>query len=180
MTCLNCDEPVEGVRLFCGYPCRQTAKTIRYVRAARADGRADRDDVAEAIKIRIASILGGGYPEDERRLTKPERRAVFDRDHGKCCQCGAEATEVDHVDPRAKALNTLDNLQALCSPCHRKKTLAGRRPIETDEERERATALLMRLESPVPVRECDAADWDSAKTWRGLLTERRQLLAQDE
>jgi 5-methylcytosine-specific restriction protein A len=38
-----------------------------------------------------------------------------------CRHCGAVATEVDHID-NDTSNNFLDNLQALCKPCHSSKT----------------------------------------------------------
>jgi len=66
-----------------------------------------------------------GLPADwERR-----RAQVFERD-GFVCQlrfagCRGAATEVDHVDGRGG--HGLDNLQAVCLPCHQRKTENERR-----------------------------------------------------
>jgi 5-methylcytosine-specific restriction endonuclease McrA len=176
LTCLNCDDPIPGrnpARLYCGPLCRDTARTVRYVRAVKADGRIKEPDVAEAVKIRIAMVLGGGYPAEERKLTSAERQAIFERDGGRCRSCGAPATEVDHIGaPVGGDINHPDNLQALCSKCHRKKTMEGFRPIETAAERARAAELRRRIESPEPVRVCDSADWNDR--WRGIAAERKR------
>lgn len=43
-----------------------------------------------------------------------------------CNLCGATATDIDHIKNRgmggSKLLDTPDNLQALCRPCHLNKT----------------------------------------------------------
>ena len=47
-----------------------------------------------------------------------------------CAMCGAEATEADHIIEIAAggaARDSAGNGQALCGPCHSKKTLATRR-----------------------------------------------------
>jgi 5-methylcytosine-specific restriction endonuclease McrA len=49
------------------------------------------------------------------------REIVFQRDNGRC-KCGRAATEVDHIIPGND--HDLDNLQAICTDCHRKKTSA--------------------------------------------------------
>jgi hypothetical protein len=53
------------------------AETIRSVRSCHADGRDQRPDVQEAIQTRIAMVLGGGYPERERRLAEKIRAEVL-------------------------------------------------------------------------------------------------------
>jgi hypothetical protein len=75
------------------------------------------------------------------------RRAVLERQGGRCAACGADlyalarakalhkylppgrtAVEIDHMDPRAEGgLDDLANLQALCGHCHHQKT-EGERP----------------------------------------------------
>jgi 5-methylcytosine-specific restriction protein A len=52
-------------------------------------------------------------------------RAGFLRRSPKCEQCGARATEVDHMTPLAKGgTNHHRNLRALCKACHSRKTVA--------------------------------------------------------
>lgn len=49
-------------------------------------------------------------------------RAAFLKTHPRC-PCGAPATEVDHiVSLRNGGTNAAANLQALCKPCHARKT----------------------------------------------------------
>jgi 5-methylcytosine-specific restriction endonuclease McrA len=51
------------------------------------------------------------------------RRAVFERDGGKCAQCGSNFDlQYDHVLPVALGgATTIDNLQLLCGDCNREK-----------------------------------------------------------
>ncbi len=57
-----------------------------------------------------------------RKLPERLRQSVFDRD-GACMECGAvDNLEVDHIYPVALGgSDDLDNLQALCAPCNRRK-----------------------------------------------------------
>ncbi|BCL83665.1 HNH endonuclease [Ktedonobacteria bacterium brp13] len=53
------------------------------------------------------------------------KAAVFQRDGGKCAQCGYEGEyiEYDHRIPRSKGgINTVDNIQLLCRKCNLKKS----------------------------------------------------------
>ncbi len=67
-----------------------------------------------------------GYGNDWYKL----RNAVFARDTKLCQVCMKKniltpATEVDHIIPKSQGgTNTMDNLQAICKTCHKKKTQA--------------------------------------------------------
>ena len=67
------------------------------------------------------------------------RRAVFERDNFRCCECGkAGRLEVDHVTPLQREPDQdpfdLDGLQVLCRSCHIKKTAReNRRPLTPAE-----------------------------------------------
>ena len=48
----------------------------------------------------------------------------MDRDGGRCVVCGGPGQSVDHIRPRsAGGEDTWQNLQTLCNPHHREKTL---------------------------------------------------------
>jgi hypothetical protein len=65
----------------------------------------------------------------QRRIHPILRGAVLDRDGWTCAYCGHEATEVDHVDPRARGGATKPhNLVAACRLCN--KTKGVRTPQE--------------------------------------------------
>ena len=69
------------------------------------------------------------------------RKLAMERDHGLCQVCRKAgrvslATEVDHIVSKARAVllmwpaarvNAVENLQAICSPCHKEKTAKGDR-----------------------------------------------------
>lgn len=51
------------------------------------------------------------------------RRQVLIRDRYACRHCGRKANEVDHIINKASGgTDDMGNLQALCHPCHLKKT----------------------------------------------------------
>lgn len=51
------------------------------------------------------------------------RSFIFSRSGGKCVYCGAKATEIDHVIPRAKGgTNSVYNLVASCKACNQMKS----------------------------------------------------------
>ncbi|MFL6076598.1 MAG: HNH endonuclease [Mycobacteriales bacterium] len=50
------------------------------------------------------------------------RKAVFARDGGRCVYCGAPATSIDHVMPRAKGgQHSWDNVVSACGRCNHRK-----------------------------------------------------------
>lgn len=168
--CLNCDGPVDDGANFCSPLCVQTAKTIRYGRAVYADGRIELPDVAEALRIKLASVLGGGYPEAERRVSSARRAAVFTRDGGICQLChDAPATQVDHLDGSS---DDLENLRGVCDSCHRGRTLASVRAA-TPAEVLIGIGIRARIDAASPLRACDDHEtW--AGTWRSLQRDRRR------
>ncbi len=146
---------------------------MRYARAATRDGRAVQPDVWEAIQIKLGFALAGGYPEKERRLFREEREAIFERDGWRCRLCGGPATQIDHLGsvPDGEA-NHPDNLQAICEPCHRSKTLASFKPVTDPEQQAKADELWERVQADQPLRICDdEKTWESR--WKQLLCERR-------
>jgi 5-methylcytosine-specific restriction endonuclease McrA len=81
-------------------------------------------------------------PAARRRIHPLLRGAVLHRDNWTCRYCGDEATEVDHVAPRARGGATSPaNLVAACRPCNKSK---GTR---TPAEWQRAKALSRLLAS---------------------------------
>ena len=160
--CFNCQNPIEGgrPRLFCSELCQQEAALVRYVRRCRADGRIEQPDVLEALEVRFAMVLGGGYPERARTVPDAIRRQVAERDGGLCANCGEPGDEVDHIDGSS---NDLENLRLLCHDCHMQRTQDSLEIIGPDhplyeavaEQRRRLDA---RIEATNPLVACDDPD----------------------
>jgi hypothetical protein len=83
--CANCDAALEMANqtLFCGEFCRQVADFVRYSRGVTRDpARANDPEVMEAIRVRMAILIGGGYPAGDRHLSPEQRASIIDRDGG--------------------------------------------------------------------------------------------------
>ena len=162
--CANCDTQTRFESpLFCSELCLQTAKAIRYVRMKMTEGTFDRPDIAEAIEMKMASLLGGGYPARARLVPSAVRRAIFQRDEYKCRLCGGPATEIDHI---ADSSNEMDNLRALCRTCN--MSLAQAKFVPAGPEHvEEADRIWHRIEADAPERLCDdEVNWKLL--WRRL------------
>lgn len=87
-----------------------------------------------------------------RYIPDTTRRLVWERDGGKCCQCGSESEiEYDHKIPVSKGGNSeQDNLQLLCRSCNRRKRVKlatqalGRCSLETEAQEEKITEIDVR------------------------------------
>lgn len=172
--CPNCDKPVADAQLFCSLLCRDEAKYVRYYRARVADGSIVDADIRDALRIRLAHLLAGGYDARLRQLPLGVRRAVFERDNYRCRTCGDQGTEVDHVQASS---NEIANLQLLCSSCHREKTMRAFQRISRTshpEEWAKAEALRARVFTDEPPRLCDNDDW--SRLWRTIATARRRAV----
>ncbi len=148
--CANCltSLSIEAGGLFCHDLCRQVAGTVRYLRAVYRDGRILEPDVNYAVSIRLAHLQSGGYDERSRRLPANVRVEVMTRDKGLCVKCGAPGVEIDHIEGPS---GVLDNLQLLCTNCHRGKT--GKQLVPASEEERTAVAELYarRVIPPTPL-----------------------------
>ena len=171
--CPNCDAVFEAAvrggaaELFCSPLCREIAKYVRYARACRQDGRDQRPDVLEALLIREAHILSGGYSTtaQARQVAPALRQQIIARDGGRCVRCGAPGTDIHHIDGDS---NDSGNLQLLCSECHRQETLSHLQPVSMLPPDKQAQALALaqqldaRVSAPEPLRFCDSTAWTQA------------------
>jgi len=174
--CANCDGDldvrVEG--LFCTELCRETADFVRYARRKMQAGQLDDPDISYAIRIRMAMLLGGGYPGSARQLSPTIRSAVIARDQ-QCVQCGAPGAEIDHI---ADSSDDLENLQFLCKDCHRLKTEAALAPASAEQSDEAKEIWIGRVMPPDPQRLCDDPErW--SEEWRPLKAQRREYLLRE-
>lgn len=172
--CANCDTALAiDVRgLFCATGCRETAKAIRYARAALRDGRLDDPEVMRAVDAKFVWARMGGCDTRERRVPLQVLAKVRIRDQGRCVKCGASGEEVDHI---AGSSPEPENLQLLCRRCHHAKTMVVRAP-EADYVLRAARLPLWneRVLPDGPVRLRDSAEW--VRVWSGLAAERRRRL----
>lgn len=85
----------------------------------------DRERKAKRRLERAHTVLNAEQSLQRRRESIPRelRRAVFQRDGGRCRQCGADFDlQYDHILPFAKGgATTFENLQLLCGDCNREK-----------------------------------------------------------
>jgi 5-methylcytosine-specific restriction endonuclease McrA len=172
--CPNCDSPAQDASLFCTELCRDEAKFVRYYRERIADGTLWKPDVREAIQIKRAHILNGGYNAQARQVPDAIRQSVIERDGGKCRSCSDAGSEIDHIKGDR---SILENLELLCADCHRQKTMRNFDRISADEHPElwaKAAALDERAMADEPSRLCDHADWKGL--WRSILSARRAVL----
>ncbi len=173
--CANCDAAleIENQTLFCGEFCTQLASFVRYARRVVRDPvRSVDSEVREAIRTRMAILIGGGYPERARRLTDEQRSAIIERDEGKCVRCGEPANEIDHI---AGSASDPSNLQLLCDRCHNAKTKQAFVPASPEQSAWARDLWETRIFVEQPTRLCDDDQrWDSV--WRKLKSERGERL----
>lgn len=173
--CVNCFELFRAPKAYCAQLCADEAAWVRYARRSRQDGRDTRPDIAQAIKIRLALILAGGYDKAGRKLSDAVRTAVLNRDGEKCRKCGEPAAEIDHIRGSSSALT---NLQLLCDRCHNEKTVATFIRITEESHPEawaKAESLRRRATALQPLQLCDADDWEMLQ--KELLRRRRNIVS---
>ncbi len=169
--CANCLEPLpEDVEaLFCSSWCAEIAESVRYQRRVFRDGRIDDPLVQDAVQIRNAFLLAGGYRALGREMSVKTRVAVKTRDGGKCQVCGKAGTEIDHI---AGSSGELDNLQLLCSDCHHNKTAENLVPGSPEQRAQLMALFVTRVLPDAPtLLGDDEVEWQAK--WRGLKKARK-------
>jgi 5-methylcytosine-specific restriction endonuclease McrA len=78
---------------------------------------------ARTLERAHAALAGERAAPRREPVPRDVRRAVFERDGGRCVECGASFDlQYDHVIPLALGgANTAANLQILCAPCNQAK-----------------------------------------------------------
>lgn len=182
--CANCDRPTVTAKqpLFCSQQCRQAAELVRYVRSVTRDGRIAQPEVREAVQMRTAMVLGGGYGEQERQVPDKVRALVFERSGGRCENCRRELDfqrspsdrdawpEIHHA--RGDSNDPAD-LRAWCRHCNMGDAQAKFTNVEPGSPQAKlADELRRRWEAPSPLRVCDDEQrW--ASIWRQLAHDAR-------
>jgi hypothetical protein len=79
--------------------------------------------IRAAVQIANRHLLPGAA-RDTRSIPQHVKAAVYQRDGGRCAQCGAQSyLEFDHVIPLSKGgATSVNNLQLLCRRCNAEKS----------------------------------------------------------
>lgn len=105
-------------------PCAEPGCPRAAVRGGRCEEHAQVAEARRAARLAEVDRLRGsaaerGYDRHWRVI-----RAAYLKRHPRCAVCGAVATDVDHITPRAVGGgDEWANLQALCHRCHSAKTM---------------------------------------------------------
>src|SRR5438105_14657543 len=89
LVCVNCFGLVDAFRAYCRELCSQEAEFVRYARRRIREGRRHDHAIDEALRIKLAHILAGGYPRKHPVLPPTVRAGACERDSGRCRECGA-------------------------------------------------------------------------------------------
>ena len=102
-----------------------TGKTVTASQEfAVADSELAATHIRHAVRVFHRQVDVGFEAEEGRRIPQEVKTAVWQRDGGRCIQCGAtDYLEFDHVIPYSRGgANTVDNLQLLCRRCNLRKS----------------------------------------------------------
>lgn len=167
LTCPNCGSPTSSERSpYCGTKCREMAAFIRQFRACMMDGSVFDIERQKGLGQALWSVQGGGFPRRQLMIEPKIVAKVIAKQGGVCAQCGAPATEVDHV---GSACNRTSNLRAVCANCNRAKGFGDANYGFSEAYKECAR----RVGSYIPLHPCDdPAGWD----WRAYLARRKAAL----
>jgi 5-methylcytosine-specific restriction endonuclease McrA len=127
---LQREQEVRPVELFC---CAGRTYWTFEQRVYWEDGELSGEDVLALVRQRQRRVrrtlerahaaLAGEIAERRQPIPRAVRLAVFERDGGRCVECGSGFDiQYDHVIPLALGgANTVQNLQILCAPCNQSK-----------------------------------------------------------
>ena len=88
------------------------------------DGELAAAHIARSVRAYHRQVDVGFEKDASRHIPQDVKTAVWQRDGGKCVQCGAtDYLEFDHIIPHAKGgASTVQNVQLLCRRCNLKKS----------------------------------------------------------
>ncbi|MBS1701581.1 MAG: hypothetical protein JST12_07965 [Armatimonadetes bacterium] len=96
-SCPNCGIPVASTRSpYCSDACREASAFVRQFRSGVEEGSIHNHDRQAALGQKLWYVLGGGYPRREVLVPNRVILKVIEREGGKCEECGAKATTIDH------------------------------------------------------------------------------------
>jgi hypothetical protein len=96
--CPNCGAAVASTRSpYCGGVCRDTAAFVRQIRTSLAEGTLVDEERQAAFGQLFWYQLGGGRPYRQQLVDDKGLKRVFKNYDGRCADCGAPATTIDHI-----------------------------------------------------------------------------------
>ncbi len=106
----------------------ESPEWVAYLNTGRT-GRIDTDEVQVCLEHLKNNMINaaGLEPRDSRRyFTSEQRKKIYEKSLGYCAECGLSLSETnfhaDHIVPYSKGgKTTLENGQAMCTRCNRKK-----------------------------------------------------------
>ena len=158
-------------------------------------------DVQDAIRIKMAMVLGGGYPETARALSDDLRATVYERAEWLCENCGAvlrctqrrsengrlertffRLSDAEPAEPDLDAVatvqhchgssNDLADRKAFCKRCNNADAENKVLPLPADSPQATIRReVIARWEASTPLRLCDDVNWKTQ--WRSI---RKQAL----
>jgi endogenous inhibitor of DNA gyrase (YacG/DUF329 family) len=171
-TCPNCSVVTEGTKSpYCSERCKEIASFVRQFRGNLATGQAFDAEKQTAIGQNYWHLVGGGRPLRQTLVLPRSFELVMELAEYKCQECGADATNVDHL---RTGCNRPINLRAVCDDCCRDRPFEDPQVLATKEFSEVTAELAGRIQSPEAVRCCDdPAKWD----WRAYIEVRKKALS---
>lgn len=106
------------------YDAKRADEALRMIRRSRFKAPDDALTLLRRSRVKQAPPVPViGQTQGPRRPSRAMRKTVFERDGGKCRQCGGTFDlQYDHVTPVAYGgPTTVENLQLLCGTCNQRK-----------------------------------------------------------
>ncbi len=166
--CPNCGQPASSTRSpYCGTDCRELAGFVRSFRSGLRDGTLSDPEKQLALGQVLWRILGGGLPFRNSLISEKDLARLYKKSEGRCEECGAPATTVDH---RGSHCNRTSNLRPMCDACATTKPFGSELVLQRPPVQALLTEMANRIAAEEPLRPCDDAEtWD----WRAYVSARK-------